>query len=72
MPVLHLSQDRTKAGITTIKSVHVSTHLSPIAKPEEIEFVEILLKTRSGKIMQRVFIDRAQGLPKGDLSTWDD
>jgi acetyl-CoA synthetase len=51
---------------------HVSTHLSPIAKPEEIKFVEKLPKTRSGKIMRRVLKARAQGLPEGDLSTLDD
>jgi len=51
---------------------HVSTHLSPIAKPEEIQFVDKLPKTRSGKIMRRVLKARAQGLPEGDLSTLDD
>jgi acetyl-CoA synthetase len=51
---------------------HVSMHLSPIAKPEEIQFVDKLPKTRSGKIMRRVLKARAQGLPEGDLSTLDD
>ncbi|MFH2103618.1 MAG: acetate--CoA ligase [Chloroflexota bacterium] len=51
---------------------HISTHLSPIAKPEEVKFVEKLPKTRSGKIMRRVLKARAQGLPEGDLSTLDD
>jgi acetyl-CoA synthetase len=52
--------------------LHVSTHLSPIAKPEEITFVDSLPKTRSGKIMRRVLKARAQGLPEGDLSTLAD
>ncbi len=51
---------------------HISEHLSPIAKPDGIEFVESLPKTRSGKIMRRVLRARAQGLPEGDLSTLDD
>ena len=51
---------------------HVSTHLSPIAKPEEITFVDSLPKTRSGKIMRRVLKARAQGMPEGDLSTLAD
>jgi acetyl-CoA synthetase len=51
---------------------HVSTHMSPIAKPEEINFVDSLPKTRSGKIMRRVLKARAQGLPEGDLSTLAD
>jgi len=51
---------------------HVSTHLSPIAKPEEIKFVDKLPKTRSGKIMRRVLKARAQGLPEGDISTLEE
>lgn len=51
---------------------HVSTHLSPIAKPEEIQFVDKLPKTRSGKIMRRVLKARAQGLPEGDISTLEE
>ncbi|MFZ1381624.1 MAG: acetate--CoA ligase [Scrofimicrobium sp.] len=50
---------------------HVSAHLSPIAKPDEIEFVETLPKTRSGKIMRRVLRARALGQDEGDLSTLD-
>ena len=67
-----------KAGITGSPELaeelrqHVSTHMSPIAKPEEINFVDALPKTRSGKIMRRVLKARAQGLPEGDLSTLDD
>ena len=51
---------------------HISQHLSPIAKPDDITFVDALPKTRSGKIMRRVLKARAQGLPEGDLSTLDD
>lgn len=51
---------------------HVSTHLSPIAKPEEIKFVDKLPKTRSGKIIRRVLKARAQGLPEGDISTLEE
>ena len=67
-----------RAGLTGSQELveelrqHVSTHLSPIAKPEEISFVESLPKTRSGKIMRRVLKARAQGLPEGDLSTLAD
>ncbi len=51
---------------------HVSHEMGPIAKPEEIQFVDALPKTRSGKIMRRVLKARAQGLPEGDLSTLED
>ncbi len=51
---------------------HVATHMSPIAKPEDIQFVDKLPKTRSGKIMRRVLKARAQGLPEGDISTLEE
>ncbi len=51
---------------------HVANHLGPIARPEEIEFVDKLPKTRSGKIMRRVLKARAQGLPEGDVSTLEE
>ncbi len=51
---------------------HVSKHLGPIARPEEVRFIDKLPKTRSGKIMRRVLKARAQGLPEGDLSTLED
>jgi acetyl-CoA synthetase len=51
---------------------HVSTHLSPIAKPDWIDFTEKLPKTRSGKIMRRVLKARALGQDEGDLSTLEE
>jgi acetyl-CoA synthetase len=48
---------------------HVGKELGPIARPEAINFVTALPKTRSGKIMRRVLKARALGLPEGDLST---
>jgi len=51
---------------------HVATHMGPIARPEEVRFVEKLPKTRSGKIMRRVLKARAQGLPEGDISTLEE
>lgn len=51
---------------------HVASHLSPIAKPDEIVFVDSLPKTRSGKIMRRVLRARALGQDEGDLSTLDE
>jgi acetyl-CoA synthetase len=43
--------------------------LSPLAMPQEIEFVESLPKTRSGKIMRRVLHAKEWGLEIGDIST---
>lgn len=51
---------------------HVAAHLSPIAKPDEVLFVDALPKTRSGKIMRRLLRARAMGEDEGDLSTLDE
>lgn len=48
---------------------HVRKEMGPIAIPEEVNFVESLPKTRSGKIMRRVLKAEALGQDPGDLST---
>jgi acetyl-CoA synthetase len=51
---------------------HVAKVMGPIAKPEEVEFVDSLPKTRSGKIMRRVLRAKALGQDLGDLSTLEE
>jgi acetyl-CoA synthetase len=51
---------------------HVGHEVGPIARPEKIEFVTTLPKTRSGKIMRRVLKARALGMSEGDLSTLEE
>ena len=51
---------------------HVAKVMGPIARPEKVEFVPKLPKTRSGKIMRRVLKARALGLPEGDLTTLEE
>ena len=51
---------------------YVGSEMGPIAKPEQIKFLETLPKTRSGKILRRVLKAREQGLPEGDLSTLEE
>lgn len=50
----------------------VRKEIGPIATPDEIDFVEKLPKTRSGKIMRRVLKAQELGLPVGDISTLED
>ncbi|MDP3721925.1 MAG: acetate--CoA ligase [Candidatus Omnitrophota bacterium] len=50
----------------------VKTHLAAHAAPREIDFVEKVPKTRSGKIMRRVLRAWDQGLPVGDTSTMEE
>jgi acetyl-CoA synthetase len=47
----------------------VRKKLSPLAMPQEIEFVDSLPKTRSGKIMRRILHAKEWGLEIGDIST---
>jgi acetyl-CoA synthetase len=46
--------------------------LSPLAMPQEIEFVDKLPKTRSGKIMRRLLKAQELGEELGDTSTLED
>ena len=50
----------------------VKKHLAGHAYPREIEFVDKLPKTRSGKIMRRILKAREMGLPVGDTSTLEE
>ena len=43
--------------------------LGPAVAPKEIEFVDNIPKTRSGKILRRLLKARELGLPEGDIST---
>lgn len=51
---------------------HVRITLGPIAMPSDIEFVETLPKTRSGKIMRRVLKAKEMGIDPGDISTLEE
>jgi len=50
----------------------VKKHLAGHAYPREIEFVDTLPKTRSGKIMRRLLKAKELGLPIGDTSTLEE
>ncbi len=50
----------------------VMKRLSSAAAPREIDFIDSLPKTRSGKIMRRVLKAKELGLPLGDISTLED
>lgn len=43
--------------------------MGPAVAPKEIEFVESIPKTRSGKILRRLLKAQELGLPEGDIST---
>jgi len=64
----HQPSEALKEDITRF----VKTRLAYYAYPREIEFVDTLPKTRSGKIMRRVLKARELGQPVGDLSTLEE
>lgn len=50
----------------------IKKHLAAHAYPREIEFIDKLPKTRSGKIMRRYLKAKELGLPVGDTSTLEE
>lgn len=70
---VHLRHGHTGSDALSRELIeHVRQQLGAIAKPETIEIVESLPKTRSGKIMRRVLKARALGQDVGDTSTLED
>ncbi len=67
-----------KKGVTPSEALkeklqmHVKQHLAGHAYPREIEFIDKLPKTRSGKIMRRILKAKELGLPIGDTSTLEE
>jgi acetyl-CoA synthetase len=57
--------------VTTLQQ-HVRHDLGPIAQPNELEFVDKLPKTRSGKIMRRLLKANELGMDPGDITTLED
>lgn len=51
---------------------YVKRHLAGHAYPREVEFIDKLPKTRSGKIMRRILKAKELGLPVGDTSTLEE
>jgi acetyl-CoA synthetase len=69
--VLKVGVEPSEELIKSIKQT-VREVLGPIAVPDEIEFVDKLPKTRSGKIMRRLLRAKELGLEIGDTSTLED
>ena len=50
----------------------VREELGPIAVPAEIDFMPVLPKTRSGKIMRRLLKANELGIDPGDITTLEE
>jgi acetyl-CoA synthetase len=53
-------------------SLYVKKHYAGHAYPREMEFIDKLPKTRSGKIMRRILKAKELGLEIGDTSTLEE
>lgn len=60
--------EELKKDIATFVKKHLAGH----AYPRELEFIDKLPKTRSGKIMRRVLKAKELNLPQGDVSTLEE
>ena len=69
--ILKAGQAKNDNLVTELRN-HVGHEMGPIAKPEHIEIVDSLPKTRSGKIMRRVLKAKALGVDPGNISTLAD
>ncbi|MFJ2690522.1 acetate--CoA ligase [Pseudomonas sp. NPDC087336] len=66
-----------KSGFTASQALHDELlghgrkRLGAVVAPKELEFVEVLPHTRSGKLMRRLLKARELGLPEGDTSSME-
>lgn len=68
-----VAKDKSKGdALKTELSEFVKKHLAGHAYPREIEFIDKLPKTRSGKIMRRILKAKELGQPVGDTSTLEE
>lgn len=67
-----IKNQKDKDKLADELSMYVKSHLAGHAYPREIEFIDKLPKTRSGKIMRRVLKAKELGLPIGDTSTLEE
>ena len=68
---LRMGQDPSDEMVAALK-LHVREELGPIAVPAEIDFMPVLPKTRSGKIMRRLLKANELGLDPGDITTLEE
>jgi acetyl-CoA synthetase len=66
------TDEQAKERLKTEIAEFVKKHLAGHAYPREIEFIDKLPKTRSGKIMRRILKAKELGEPIGDTSTLEE
>jgi acetyl-CoA synthetase len=69
--ILKRGQEPSELLMEDIK-LHVRRELGSLAVPDELQVLDSLPKTRSGKIMRRVLKSQELGMEVGDISTLED
>jgi acetyl-CoA synthetase len=69
--ILKRGQEPSEILMEDIK-LHVRRELGSLAVPDELQVLDSLPKTRSGKIMRRVLKSQELGMEVGDISTLED
>ncbi|RZN37046.1 MAG: acetate--CoA ligase [Methanophagales archaeon ANME-1-THS] len=69
--ILKHGQEPSELLIEDLK-LHVRRELGSLAVPDELQVLDSLPKTRSGKIMRRVLKSHELGMEVGDISTLED
>ncbi|MBI5448976.1 acetate--CoA ligase [Candidatus Gottesmanbacteria bacterium] len=67
-----ITDKKSEEALKDELSLYVKKHLAGHAYPREVEFIDKLPKTRSGKIMRRILKAKEMGLPVGDTSTLEE
>ncbi|MBU0470191.1 MAG: acetate--CoA ligase [Nanoarchaeota archaeon] len=71
VPIALVVLKKAKPSLKLTREIvkQAETFIGPIARPEQVFFVEDLPKTRSGKIMRRILRNILADKPVGDIST---
>ena len=67
-----LTSDEARAKLESEVMKRVDSDLGAVARPARVLFVNVLPKTRSGKLLRRAIQAICEGRVTGDLSTMDD
>jgi acetyl-CoA synthetase len=70
--LLKIQNEEEKTKLKDELAIFVKKNLAGHAYPREIEFIDKLPKTRSGKIMRRILKAKELGQPIGDTSTLEE
>jgi propionyl-CoA synthetase len=69
---MHISDEAARKKLEAEIMLTVDQHLGAVARPARVHFVNVLPKTRSGKLLRRAIQAVCEGRATGDLTTIED